>query len=205
MEGVMPTTDQRNKIHPHKFALWLAMGSIAMMFAGLTSAYVVKEAGGNWRSYHLPNIFWVSTVVILISSVTAALGVRAFKRREIPKYRMLITTTLVLGVLFGAFQFLGFYDLYTQPQQVILNGEATGRMSPVTIPGNPAESFLFVIAGVHLLHIIGGIVALTIVFFRAYRKRVKVYNATGLEIVASYWHFVDALWIYLFVFFLANQ
>ena len=76
---------------------------------------------------------------------------------------------------------------------------------PVTVSGNPAESFLFVIAGLHLLHILGGVIALIIVFFRAFRKNVKIYNSTGLEIVAGYWHFVDVLWIYLFVFFLANQ
>jgi len=205
MEGVVSSTDQRKKIHPHKFALWVAMGSIAMMFAGLTSAYVVKQAGGNWRSYHLPFVFWISTIAIILSSITIALGLKAFKNRQIPKYKKLITITLILGFAFGALQFLGFYELYTQPQQVILNGELEQRFLPVTIPGNPAESFLFVIAGLHLAHILGGIIALAIVFFKAFRKRVKVYNTTGLEIVASYWHFVDVLWIYLFVFFLANQ
>ena len=204
MEGVM-STDQRKRIHPHKFALWIAMGSIAMMFAGLTSAYVVKQAAGNWRSYELPLVFWISTVVILASSITIVLPVRAFKQRKIPVYKTLVTATLILGILFTALQFFGFYQLYTQPQPLVLNGEALDRSTPVTIPGNPAESFLFVIAGAHLLHIIGGIVALAIVFFKAFRKRIKVYNATGLEIVAGYWHFVDVLWIYLFIFFLANQ
>ncbi len=204
MEGVM-SKEQRKKIHPHKFALWVAMGSIAMMFAGLTSAYVVKQAAGNWRSYHLPVVFWISTLVILASSLTLVMGLRAFKRREIPKYKVLITVTLVLGLLFGVLQFLGFYQLYSEPQQLVINGETLNRMEAVTVAGNPAESFLFVISGLHLLHILGGVVALAIVFFKAFRKRVKVYNATGLEIVASYWHFVDVLWIYLFVFFLANQ
>lgn len=204
MEGVM-TSEQRKKIHPHKFALWVAMGSIAMMFAGLTSAYVVKQASGNWRTYDLPAVFWISTVVILLSSVTVALGVQAFKRREMPKYKALITTTLLLGIAFGVLQYVGFLQLYSEPQPLILNGELQDRMQTVTVAGNPAESFLFVISGLHLLHILGGIVALAIVFIRAFRRRVKVYNATGLEIVASYWHFVDVLWIYLFVFFLANQ
>lgn len=204
MEGVM-AADQRKKIHPHKFAMWVAMGSIAMMFAGLTSAYVVKQAGGNWRTFSLPPVFWVATLVILLSSVTIFYGVRAFKSRQIPLYKKLVTSTLILGLAFGVLQFIGFYNLYTQPQQVIFNGEAEGRLLPVTIPGNPSESFVFIIAGLHLLHILGGIVALAIVFFKAHRKNVKVYDATGLEIVASYWHFVDVLWIYLFVFFLANQ
>jgi len=75
----------------------------------------------------------------------------------------------------------------------------------VRVNGNPSESFLFIIAGIHLLHILGGIIALAIVYLKALRKRVKVYNSTGLEIVAQYWHFVDILWVYLFIFFLANQ
>jgi cytochrome c oxidase subunit 3 len=108
----------------------------------------------------------------------------------IPRYRILITVTLLLGILFCALQWIGF-------QQLTANN--------IKVNGNPSESFLFIIAGLHLLHILGGIIALIIVFFRAFRTRVKVYNATGLEIVATYWHFVDVLWIYLFVFFLANQ
>lgn len=205
MEGLISSSDQRNKIHPHKFTMWVAMGSISMMFAGLTSAYVVKQAEGNWRTYHLPIIFWISTAIIILSSITIILGLRAFKKREIPKYKKLITATLLLGLIFGALQFIGFYQLYSQPQQIIYDGELQNRFAAVTIPGNPSESFLFVIAGLHLLHILGGIVALAVVFFRAFRKSVKIYNATGLEIVASYWHFVDVLWIYLFIFFLANQ
>ncbi|MDR3679664.1 MAG: cytochrome c oxidase subunit 3 [Flavipsychrobacter sp.] len=181
---------ERKKIHPHKFALYVAMGSIVMMFAGLTSAYIVREAQGNWVYYKLPAIFWVSTFTILLSSVTMHLGVRAFKNREMPKYRSLITTTLLLGVLFGVFQYIGFTQLYAHN---------------IKVNGNPSESFLFIITGLHLVHILGGIIALLIVFFRAFRTRIKIYNATGLEVVASYWHFADVLWIYLFVFFLANQ
>ena len=118
------------------------------------------------------------------------LGVRAFKQRRMPMFRMLVTATLVLGILFALFQYMGFSQLYA---------------NNIRVDGNPSESFLFIIAGLHLLHIAGGIIALLIVFFRAFRTRVKIYNATGLEIMATYWHFVDVLWIYLFVFFLANQ
>lgn len=190
MEGTVNTTEQRRKIHPQKFALWVAMGSIIMMFAGLTSAYIVRKAQGNWVFYQLPVVFWISTVVILASSVTMFTGVRAFKSRKMTQFRGLIGATLVLGILFALLQYMGFTQLYS---------------NNVRVDGNPSESFLFIIAGLHLLHILGGIIALLIVFFRAFRTRVKIYNATGLEIVASYWHFVDVLWIYLFVFFLANQ
>ena len=185
--------------------MWVAMGSMAMAFAGLTSGYLVRMAQGNWRFFTLPSMFWYSTIAIMASSVTMALGVKAFKNREMPKFRILISITLVLGIAFGLLQYSGFYQLYHQAQQIRMNGEVLKEAATVRVNGNPSESFLFVIAGLHLLHLAGGIIALFIVFFRAFRTRVKTYNATGLEIAASYWHFVDILWVYLFVFFLANQ
>ena len=181
------------------------MASMSMAFAGLTSGYMVREAQGNWRYYHLPAAFSISTAVIIISSVTMILGVRAFKTRQMPRYRMLLSVTLILGLLFGLLQCGGFYQLYHQLQQVRINGQVLNQAATVRLNGNPSESFLFIIAGLHLLHLLGGLVALLFVFFRAFRTNVKTYNATGIEIVATYWHFVDALWIYLFVFFLANQ
>lgn len=190
MERLVGTPVQRKKIHPQKFAMWVAICSIIMMFAGLTSAYIVRQSQGHWVYYTLPTIFWVSTGLIVLSSITMHLGVQAFKSRAIPRFRSLMVLTILLGVAFGVSQYIGFVQLYA---------------GGVKIDGNPSESFLFIIAGLHLLHIAGGIIALLIVFFRAFRTNVKIYNATGLEIMATYWHFVDVLWIYLFVFFLANQ
>lgn len=205
MSVVTEAVKQRKRIHPQKFMMWVAMGSMSMAFAGLTSGYMVREAQGNWRYYNLPMVFWISTICIMVSSVTMFLGVKAFKNRQMPRFRMMITTTLLLGILFGVFQFSGFYQLYHQLQQVRINGQVLNYVETVRVNGNPSESFLFIIAGLHLLHLLGGIIALLIVFFRAFRTRVKTYNATGLEIAASYWHFVDVLWLYLFVFFLVNQ
>jgi len=204
MENIVQGGRMKRKIHPQKFMMWLGMGSLSMAFAGLTSGYVVREAQGRWRFYHLPALFWYSTAVILLSSLTMFLGVKAFKNREMPKFRLLITATLLLGILFGVLQCAGFYQLYHQAQQVIMDKQVLNQYATVRLTGNPSESFLFIIAGLHLLHILGGIIALLIVFFRAFRTRVKVYDPTGLEIVASYWHFVDILWLYLFVFFLVT-
>jgi cytochrome c oxidase subunit III len=201
----MELTRERKKIHPQKFMMWIAMGSMAMAFAGLTSGYLVRQAQGNWRYFSLPATFWYSTIAILISSITMILSVKAFKERQMPRFKLLVSVTLILGVLFGVLQYAGFYQLYHQLQQIRMNGETQTLSSTVRVDGNPSESFLFVIAGLHLLHLIGGIIALLFVFFRAFRKNVKIYNATGLEIAATYWHFVDILWVYLFVFFLANQ
>ncbi|RYE22612.1 MAG: heme-copper oxidase subunit III [Sphingobacteriales bacterium] len=190
MEGTIEKKGERKKIHPHKFSMWLAMGSITMMFAGLTSAYIVRHAQGNWVNYKLPTVFYISTLVIILSSITMIMGVRTFKKREMAKYRIFVTATLLLGIAFMALQWTGFNQLYA---------------NNIRVDGNPSESFLFIITGLHLLHIAGGIVALLIVFFRAFRTKVKTYSATGLEVMAAYWHFVDILWIYLFIFFLANQ
>lgn len=203
MEAI--TTTGRRKIHPQKFMMWIAMGSMAMAFAGLTSGYLVRQAQGNWRYYQLPAMFWYSTIAIVISSVTMALGVKAFKNRQMSRYRMLITTTLILGVIFGLLQYGGFYQLYHQVQAIRINGETLKQAAPVRLDGNPSESFLFIIAGLHLAHLVGGVIALLIVFLKAFSRKVKIYNSTGLEIAATYWHFVDILWVYLFVFFLANQ
>lgn len=199
----VPSPNNR-KLHPHKFAMWLAIASIVMMFAGLTSAYMVRQAQGQWRHFQIPDVFWVSTLAILTSSVTFFLGIRAFKQRHMRRFRNLLIVTILLGISFMLLQTFGFYELISVPQALIIDGQQAGE-SVVLVSGNPSESFLFIIFGLHLLHILGGIVALTIVFLKAYSRRVKIYKSTGLEITATYWHFVDLLWIYLFLFFLLNQ
>ena len=196
---------QGKKIHPHKFALWLGMGSITMMFAGLTSAYMVREAQGNWRYYKLPGLFWLSSLAILLSSATFMMAIKSFRNREMSRYRILILSTLFLGLLFGAAQCAGFYQLFHTMQPIRINGQVLSQAEPVRLNGNPSESFLYIIAGLHLLHLLGGIIAVLITFYRTTRRSVLTYSSTGLEIAASYWHFVDVLWIYLFAFFLFNQ
>ncbi|PZP50877.1 MAG: cytochrome oxidase subunit III [Pseudopedobacter saltans] len=160
-----------------------------MMFAGLTSAYLVKRAQSNWLEFGLPKAFYTSTVLIIVSSITMFLAVRAFKARERKHYRLLISLTCILGLLFGLFQWFGFQDLGSRGIQIFGNGS------------NPAASFLGVIVGLHFLHVFGGIVALIVTALKAYKRKVKSYDATPIEVVAIYWHFVDILWIYLFIFF----
>lgn len=181
-------TTENKRIHPHKFTMWVAMGSIVMMFAGLTSAYLVRRSLGNWQEFSLPLVFWYSTVAIVASSITMHLAVKSFKARERVRYRQMITATTLLGLAFAALQAFGFYQLHIQGVTLIKGS-------------NPAASFLVIITGLHALHVIGGVVALLIIFFRAYQSRVKNYSVIPVEIVATYWHFVDALWIYLFIFF----
>jgi cytochrome c oxidase subunit 3 len=187
MDIVMTKDTQRKKIHPHRFTLWVALASIIMMFAGLTSAYIVKRDQPNWISVDTPVIFWYSTAIILISSLTIYLAVKAFRERNMLRYRRLMTSTMVMGMLFILFQIIGFSQLW---------------YSGLQLNGSGAAQFLYVIFGLHVLHVLGGVVALLILFFRAYNRKVKNYDVLPLEIAGTYWHFVDVLWIYLFVFFL---
>lgn len=179
----------RRKIHPHKFSLWVAMASILMMFAGFTSAYIVKRSDTNWLQFTLPPVFWYSTFVILLSSLTVQLGVIAFKNRNMRRYRFLITITALLGLLFVLLQWTGFHYLQSHGVKII------GANS------NPSASFIGVITGVHMVHVVGGVIVLLVMFIRAFSSQRKSYNIVPIEIASTYWHFVDAIWIYLFVFF----
>jgi len=182
------SNQQRKKIHPHKFTLWVAIASILMMFAGLTSAFIVKSNWTGWKNIDMPRIFWYSTAAIIISSLTVQMAVRSFKQREMRQYRSLIGLTLVLGIVFIGLQCLGFKGLWEQ------NIRFTGSAG--------AGQFLYVIFGLHALHVIGGVIALIVLFLKAFFGKIKVYSSVPVEVMATYWHFVDILWIYLLVFFL---
>lgn len=180
---------QRKRLHPHKFSLWVAMASILMMFAGFTSAYIVKRNDSNWLEFSLPPVFTFSTAVILCSSLTIYLAATSFKARNMTRYRILITVTAALGVVFVILQTLGFR--YLQEHGVKLIGSGS----------NASGSFLGVITGVHMLHVIGGVIVLLVMFLRAFNSRSKNYSSVPIEVASTYWHFVDAIWIYLFIFF----
>jgi cytochrome c oxidase subunit 3 len=182
-------TNEPQRIHPHRFIMWIAIGSIVMMFAGMTSAYIVKKNQGNWLAIELPVVFWYSTAVILVSSVTMYLANTALKAGKISFYKSLITITAILGVMFVIMQWEGFKDLETRGIALI------GPQS------NSASSFLFVITGLHMLHVLGGVIALIVTFFKSFGVQEGQTNLVPTQIVATYWHFVDVLWIYLFIFY----
>ena len=179
--------EQRKKIHPHKFTLWVALASIIMMFAGLTSAYVVKRDAAGWTTFEVPKAFWYSTATILLSSGTMQIALRSFREREMLRYRNLLTVTTILGILFMLLQWSGFRELWH---------------SGITFHGSGGGQFLYVIAGLHLAHVLGGVVALVTMLARALVSKVRSYNAVPVELMATYWHFVDLLWLYLLIFFI---
>ena len=177
--------EQRKRIHPHKFTLWVGIASIIMMFAGLTSAYIVKRNQVNWTSFELPTMFWFSTLAILASSATLFLAQNAFKQRDMSKYRNLVVVTLILGMVFIILQVLGFTQLWEKG---------------ITLQKNVSFSFLYVIVSLHGVHVIGGVIALIVLFLKAFSTKVRNYNIVPIEVISTYWHFVDVLWLYLLVF-----
>jgi cytochrome c oxidase subunit 3 len=182
-------SDQKRKIHPHKFTLWVAIGSILMMFAGLTSAYIVKRSQVSWLMIEIPLIFWYSTVAIIASSVAIQLSLKALKQRNMIIYRRWLVITAVLGVLFLVLQVIGFAQFKASDIRLVGAGS------------NASYSFLLAISGMHGLHVLGGVIALVIIAIRAVSISKRNYSTLPLEIAATYWHFVDILWIYLFIFF----
>ncbi len=165
------------------------MGSITMMFAGLTSAYIVKRNQANWAMLELPVIFWYSTAAILLSSVMLYLGVKAFKERRLSRYRTLISLTTLLGTLFLILQVIGFYQFGKQDIKLVGAGS------------NPSYSFLLAIASLHGLHVLGGVIALLVLFGKALSTKYRNYSSIPIEVAATYWHFVGLLWVYLILFF----
>jgi len=169
-----------------KQLLWIGMGSIGMFFAGLTSAYIVRKAEGNWVDFILPEWFVYSTIVIVISSLILIFATRRIKKNK--KIFSLIVLVFLLGGLFTYLQINGWKELTSMG--VYLTGEGS----------NVAGSFLYILTLSHLVHLAGGLIAL---FVAAINIKTKKYNSKsflGLEITAIYWHFLSVLWIYLFFF-----
>ncbi len=175
-------------MHPKKFAMWLFLASVGMLFAAWTSAYIVRRAEGNWIYYELPSIFWVNSGIILLSSVTMILAYRAAKKNNINFLKISLMLTIALGVSFLIGQVLAARDLI--------------KISAYFTGGNPSSSFIYVLGGVHGLHIISGIIYLLIVLRSTFKFRVHSKSMTQLEMCATYWHFLGGLWIYLFIFLL---
>lgn len=190
--GAVTPEYNRSKIHQHKFALWVGIGSIIMMFGALTSAYIVRRNSGNWFEFKIPDIFFLNTAVIVLSSVTLHLSYRAFVNGLEKRYKGFLVATFLLGIAFLLLQYQGWQAL-----------TAIGA----TFTANPSSSFMFVIPGIHAAHVLGGLGALTVAMTHAFILPYKPTPRRKLrfELVVQYWHFVDILWVYLIVFFLLQS
>lgn len=186
------TLDQELKQARRKSAkpmLWISMISMTMMFAGLTSAYVVSRKRSDWVSFDLPNAFYISTIIIIVSSITFLLAKNFIRKDNRQLTTLFLVLTLILGVVFVFFQFEGFKELFDSG--LFFAGEYSTVKS----------SFIYGITLAHLVHIIAGIIVLVIVIYNHLTKKYSSKNFLGLELGAIFWHFVDILWIYLFFFF----
>ena len=174
-----------------KMMLWVGMISMAMTFAGLTSAYVVSSSRADWLSqFKIPGSFTISTLLILISSLSFYLAKKSLLSKNIKATKILILTTFMLALLFVYFQFKGFADIIAQGYYF------TGAESSIT------TSFLYVLVLLHLAHLFAGIIVLLVVYFRLVRGSYSGSNTLGFELAHLFWHFLDILWIYLYLFVL---
>lgn len=172
-------------MNPRKFILWLFIVSIIMLFAAMTSAYLVRRAEGNWLEYDIPAIFTYSSVVLVMSSLSMHWAYLSAKKDRFNSLKTAITITFVLGVAFLYMQFQGWVDLVNQN---------------VFFVGNPAGSFMYIFTGLHGFHLISGLLVLVIALVAAFRLKIHAKSLNQIEIASAYWHFLDILWLYLFLF-----
>ncbi|UKJ07403.1 cytochrome c oxidase subunit 3 [Solitalea lacus] len=188
--SVMNTEETKLNVRPIKFVLWLIIVASIMLFAAFTSGFIVRKAEGNWTEYNLPSLFILSTVIIVASSGTMQWAYLSGKKLNFEKQKLALWLTIALGVAFLVCQWLSW-------QQMIAN--------KVYFVGNPSGSFLYVISGMHGAHILVGIAVLAAPLIGVYRNIAQVKNMLRLELASIFWHFLDILWIYLYVFLLLNH
>ncbi len=183
--------EQKTKEKAQRNLIRLGIFSIVMLFAGLTSAYIVRHDGGAWFSINLPSPFWISSAVILMSSVTIIAAQWAYSRDQKGLGNAMMASTLLLGLLFALFQWLGWKELVSNG---IFLSPSDGQGALIS------GSFIYVLSGLHLVHMLGGIISLFITLIKGFMGKYSSTNIHGVKLAAIYWHFLDALWIYLFLF-----
>lgn len=169
--------------------LWISMISMVMFFAGLTSAYVISMKRDDWVSFDLPQAFYISTALIVLSSITLILSQRFLKQNKRQLSIVFLVITFVLGLSFVWQQYVGFNQLRS------VGLFFTGPESTVS------TSFIIGISFMHVLHILAGIIVLMVVIYNHFKYKYTSTDLLGFELGAIFWHFVDILWIYLFFFF----
>jgi cytochrome c oxidase subunit 3 len=182
-------SEKEKQARAKKMMLWFGIVSLIMSFAGLTSAFVVSSAREDWLAgFVLPNAFSVSVALIILSSLTLLLAKKYLKLNKAKKTSFYLMVTLVLGIGFIISQLIGF-------QQIIdLGFNFTGPTSNITM------SYIYIIASVHILHVIVGLICLMVVIYNHFKQKYNAENLLGFELAANFWHFVDILWLYLFLF-----
>jgi len=190
MENTITQEVYDRKSKSYKMLLYFGMISIIMIFAGLTSAFVVSKQRPDWlKEMNIPETFIYSTIVLLISSVTFYLAKKAIKSDNRSLTTTYLLVTLVLGLTFVYLQFKGFDLLFNQGLVPF------GSSSKVTV------SFLYAFVFVHVAHLFGGMISLIYVIYNHYKQKYNSSQCLGIELSGLYWHFMDFIWVYLFLFF----
>ncbi|MDI9356631.1 MAG: cytochrome c oxidase subunit 3 [Chitinophagaceae bacterium] len=178
------------KMNPKKFALWLFIVSIIMIFASLTSAYIVKKSEAEWLIIEIPFLFFYSTLIVVISSVSVQIAYFYLLKKKKNKTIVFLCTTIFLGMFFICMQWLGWIQLVSYN---------------IYFVGNPAGSFIYVLSGLHGMHLIGGIIFLIIVLFLILQKEKYFQDALWMQLCVTFWHFLTFLWVYLYFFLILNN
>lgn len=195
MEETMSIQEEK-KITREKVAkpmLYVGMIGMVMIFASLTSAYIVRQKKGDWMQFDLPQMFYISTAIIIISSVSMNWTLSAAKKNDFKSIKLGALITLLLGLAFVVTQFQAWGALVDQ--KVFFAGKYS----------NASGSFLYVLTGLHLLHLAGGIISIFVVWIKSIQQKYNSENLLGIRLCAIFWHFLDLLWIYLFVFLLFQR
>ncbi len=188
MENTQDTFDPK----PRKFIVWLFVVSSTIMFGGFTSYYLVFAASkGKGHGLVLPDAFIYSSLVIIASSITLMLASRALRNLNFSLQRSMLWITVILAVVFGVMQFNAWGSMV--------------RSGATMVGNNAAISFIYVVSGMHLLHIIAGVALITSALIGSYKNITPAKGKYRMEIASIFWHFIDILWIYLYVFLLLNR
>ena len=192
METLYEEKYHSKRLHPKVFTLWLLSVSIVMLFAAFTSALIVRKAEGTWLKFDLPQAFLFSTVVILVSSIFIFIAYRSSKKGQLQKSILFLGITFLLGGIFSYLQFSGWRSMTENG----LFFSATGDKI--------SASFVYVISGTHLLHLIGGMLYLLFTFLKAIFRNSFSTSSINLSVklIHTYWHFIGVLWVYLYLFLL---
>ena len=183
-------TQKEKNARAKKMMLWFGIISLLMGFAGWTSAFIVSSVREDWLTdFQLPTAFYYSTAVIILSSFLYILAKSAVQKNEQKTATNWLVATLLLGIVFIGLQFTGFSEIIAQGYNF------TGPTSNITM------SYIFLIAAVHVLHVVAGIITLLVVLVNQLRRKYTPDNLLGMELGATFWHFLDLLWVYLMLFF----
>ncbi|HET8803356.1 MAG TPA: cytochrome c oxidase subunit 3 [Aequorivita sp.] len=182
-------TEEKKINRAKKNMLWFGIISLTMSFAGLTSAYVVSKERPDWiTAFEIPQAFYISLLLIIASSITVHLALRKIKKEQTKLGMFLLISTFLLGVLFVIFQFVGF-------SEIIQNGyNFTGPTSSIT------TSFIYLVVLLHVAHVFAGLISLLVVIYNHFKQKYRYGKTLGVELAVTFWHFVDLVWIYLFLF-----